>query len=96
MNVIPEKKIFTYKFVRVLQLSECNQEVIDFINPQNKKQVLDILDDKKLTDTIFMSIIDLIPLTKIDDVGSWFKFGRICWLLGYPCEYWDYFSKKKV
>ena len=35
------------------------------INPQNTQQVFDILDDK-----IFMSIIDLIPLTNIDDVGS--------------------------
>ena len=43
-----------------------------------------------------MSIIDLIPLAKIDDVSSWFKFGRICWLLGYPCEYWDYFSKRSI
>ena len=53
-----------------------------------------------------MSIIDLISLTKIDDLnslmvwfmvyGSWFKFERICWLLGYPCEYWDYFSKRST
>ena len=32
------------------------------INPQNKQQVFDLLDDKKLTDKIFISIIDLIPL----------------------------------
>ena len=86
INVIPEKKIFTYKFVKVFQLGKCNQEVIDFINPQNKQQLFDILDDKKLTNKIFMSIIDLIPLTKLDDVSSWFKFGIVCWLLGYPCE----------
>ena len=66
------------------------------INPQNKQQVFDILDNKKLTDKIFISIIDLIPLKNIEDVGSWFKFGRICWLLGYPCEYWDYFSKSSI
>ena len=41
--------------------------------------MFDLLDDIKLTDKIFMSIIDLILLTKIDDVGSWFKFERICW-----------------
>ena len=66
------------------------------INPHNKQQVFDILDNKKLTDKIFISIIDLIPLNKIEDVGSQFKFGRICWLLGYPCEYWDYLSKRSI
>ena len=40
------------------------------INPHNKQQVFDILDNKKLTDKIFISIIDLIPLNKIEDVGS--------------------------
>ena len=77
-------------------MNDCNQNLIDTINPQNKQQVFDLLDDKKLTDKIFKSIIDLIPIKKIEDVGSWFKFGRICWLLGYCCEYWDYFSKRSV
>ena len=58
--------------------------------------MFDLLDDKKLTDKIFMAIIDLIPLNKIDDVSSWFKFERLCWLLWYSCEYWDYFSKKSI
>ena len=70
MNAIPDKKIFTHKFVRVSELVECNQEIINFINPQNKQQVFIVLDDKKLTDKIFMSIIDLIPLTKIDNVNT--------------------------
>ena len=43
-----------------------------------------------------MSIIDLIPLTKIDDVSSWFNFGKLCWLFGYPCEQCDYFSKRSI
>ena len=54
LNDIPEKKIFTYKFFRVFQLGECNQEVIDFINPENKQQVFYLLDDKKLTNKIFV------------------------------------------
>ena len=41
------------------------------INPQNKQQVFDILTDKKLTDKTFMSIRDLIMVTKVDDVGTW-------------------------
>ena len=32
-NAIPKNKIFTYKFVRVFQLGECNQEIIDLFNP---------------------------------------------------------------
>ena len=59
----------TYKFVRVSELIECSQDIIDIINLENKKQVFDNLNDKKLTDNTLMAIIDLIPLTKIDDVG---------------------------
>ena len=67
------------------------------INPQNKQQVFDILTDKKLTDKTFMSIRDLIMVTKVDDVGTWLiKFWKICWLLRYPCEYWDYFFKRSI
>ena len=29
-------------------------------------------------------------------MSTWFKFGRLCWLLGYPCEYRDYFSKRSI
>ena len=54
MSFTPEKKIFTYKFVRVLELGECSQDIINMINPQNKQQVFDILEDKKLTDKTFV------------------------------------------
>ena len=52
------------------------------------------MDPIKLTDKVFLSIIDLLPINKFYDIGSWRQFGRICLLLGYPCVYWDYFSKK--
>ena len=32
--------------------------------------MFDVLDDKKLINKNFMAIIDLIPLTTIDDVGT--------------------------
>ena len=35
-------------------------------------------------------------VNKFDDIGSWRLFGQICWLLEYPCEYWDYFSNKNT
>ena len=54
------------------------------------------MDRTKLTDKVFLSIIDLFPVNKFDDIASWRQFGRICLLLGYPCKYWDYFSKKYI
>ena len=90
-----EKKIFTYKFIRFMPLSQCPQDVIDIINP-TKQQVLNDNDSTKLIGKVFMSIINLILLNKIDDVNSWFKFGRICWLLGFPCEYLDNLSKRSL
>ena len=68
-----------------MPLSQCPQDVIYLINP-NKQQVLNDMDSTKLIDKVFMSIINLIPLNKIYDINSWFKFGRICWLLGFPYE----------
>ena len=58
--------------------------------------MIDLINEKKLTNKLFMSIIDLITLIKIYDVSTWFKFGKICWLLGYPCKYWDYYSKRNI
>ena len=54
------------------------------------------MDFEKLTDEVFLSIIDLLSINKFDDIGSWKLFISICWLLGFPCEYWDYFSKKSI
>ena len=68
---------------------------MDIINT-NTQQVLNDMDPIKLTDKIFLSKIDLLPANKFDDIGLWRQFGRICWLLGYPCKYWDYFSKKST
>ena len=66
---IQTKTIFTYKFIRFSSLKPCPQEVIDIIN-LNKQQVLNDMDSTKLIDKVFISIIDLIPLNKIDDVNS--------------------------
>ena len=62
-------------------MKECPQKVIDITNP-NKQQLLidDKMDPEKLTDEVFISIIDILPVNKFDDVGSWRQFGRICWL----------------
>ena len=62
-----------YKFIWFTHLKPCFQEVIDIIN-SNKQQVLNDMDTTKLTDKVFMSIIDLTPLNKIDYVNSLFKF----------------------
>ena len=36
------------------------------------------MDSIKLTDKIFLSIIDLLPVNKFDDIRSWRQFGKIC------------------
>ena len=54
------------------------------------------MNPENISDKVFLSIIDLFPVNKFIDTGSWFRFGKICWLLWYPCEYWDYFSKKSI
>ena len=54
------------------------------------------MDPTKLIDKVFLSIIYLLPVNKSYDIGSWRQFGWICWLLEYPCEYWNYFSKKST
>ena len=90
-----ENKVFTDKFIKFSSLKPSPQEVIDIINP-NTQQVLNDMDPIKLTDKIFLLIIDLLPVNKYDDIGSWRQFEKICWLLGYACEYWDYFSKKSI
>ena len=96
MNVLTMEKIqYSHKFIKFSFLKPCPQKVIDIINP-NTQQVLNDMDPTKLIDKIFLSIIDLLPINKFDDIGSWRQFGRICLILGYPCEYWDYFSKKST
>ena len=92
-----EKKIFTYKFIKFSSLKPCPQSVIDIINQNTQQVLIDYkMDPKKLSDKVFLFIIDLFPVYKFDDIGSWKQFGIICWLLGYPCEYWDYFFKKSI
>ena len=36
----------------------------------------------------------MIPKYKANNYKTWNQFGRICAILQYPLEYFDYFSKK--
>ena len=62
------RKLFTYKFIKFTPLKPCPQEVIDIMNP-NKQQVLNEINPEKLTNEVFLLIIDLFQVNKFDDVG---------------------------
>ena len=50
--------------------------------------------NKKLTDETFINIIDMILKYTASNRYTWKEFGRICALLKYPLENFDYFSQK--
>ena len=51
------------------------------------------LDESRLADKTFIKIIDLISKTNAINNDTWKQFGRICALMQYSVEYFDYFSK---
>ena len=66
-----KKKIFTYKFIKFSPLKLCAQEVIDIINLNTQQVLTDYkMDPEKLSDKVFLSIIELFPVNKFDDIGS--------------------------
>lgn len=90
--------IFSYKFFKFNSLTSMPDPLVNYINElmSDGFQEIDSLNNARLTDLVFLKIIDLIPVSKSDDTGEWFRFGRICALLKYPVEYFDYFSKKSA
>ena len=69
-------------------------EINNFIHDYIPIESLSDLNKQKLTDETFIKIIDMIPKYKANNYKTWNQFGRICALLQYPLEYFNYFLKK--
>ena len=69
-------------------------EINNFIHEYIPIESLSDLNKQKLTDETFIKIIDMIPKYKAKNYKTWIQFGRICAVLQYPLEYFDYFSQK--
>ena len=89
---------FTYYFLRYNNPSDMPEYVISeinsLINIDTPIESLSNLNKQKLTDETFIIIINMIPKYKASNHEKWKKFGRICALLQYPLEYFDYFLQK--
>ena len=71
-------------------------EINNYIHEYIPIESLSNLNKRKLTDNTFIKIIDMIPKYIANNRDTWRKFGRICALLQYPLEYFDYFHRKII
>ena len=91
---------FTYLFFRFNNLVILPRSIINYCNNITNDKYISIeklseIDENKLVDKTFIKLIDIISNEKALNNDTWRQFGRICALLKYPLEYFDYFSKKE-
>ena len=91
---------FTYLFFRFNNLVILFRSIINYCNKLTNDKYISIenlseLDENKLVDKKFIKIIDIISNETALKNDTWKQFGRICALLKYPLEYFDYFLKKE-
>ena len=88
---------FTYRFFIFNDPRPMPEQLIEELNNlfnPNGYIPIEEMKPEKLNNIAFMKLIDMLPDSKSDNVQSWKEFGRICALLNYSVEYFDYFSKK--
>ena len=76
------------------------ENIITYCNQISNNKYIPIedlsdLDSSRLADKTFIRIINLISKSKEINNDTWKQFGRICALMQYSVEYFNYLSRKE-
>ena len=91
---------FEHLFFRFNNQYVLPRNIIDYCNKLTNDKYISIenlfeLDENKLVDKKFIKIIDKISNETALNNDTWRQFGRICAILKYSLEYFNYFSKNE-